>query len=52
MKTIFGLYEPDTDQLVAVVLEAAYVDDMAAEFDLVVEDYEVEDDFSLIEVVN
>lgn len=44
-KTIFGLYEPDTNDLIAVVMEEDYVDLIASEYDLVVEEYEVDDDF-------
>lgn len=44
-KVIFGLYESDTNNLIAVVMEEDYVDLIATEYDLVVEEFEVDDDF-------
>lgn len=44
-KTIFGLYDPDTDRLVAVFFDPDDADMFASDQDLVIEDYEVDDDF-------
>jgi hypothetical protein len=44
-KIIYGLYEPETDKLVAVFFDEEDADIFAADWDLVLEEYEVDDDF-------
>lgn len=53
-KLVYGLYEPDTDEPVAVVLVEEYADIWAEKYDLVVEEFEVDDEYQPLihEVLN